>query len=654
MIADLRLHRLLLLVVIAMFASPTTVMSQLDGHGVIAVEEPFDFGSLADGVFDTKCTKRAWAAKVDYFNVLDDQQIAKFEADIINECDAKVETGGNTCQIVSYFSELSGSRSPCGALALADKHEYLDDAILCSYGRAAGLHSSRSEAEQLALLYCESNNGAGCEIVYSECITSTPVPPGLTLSEATLVVNERATAVYAITLTTQPTAEVIVTPSSDDPGAVSVSGALTFTTENWDTAQIVTVTGVQDVDDSDETVTVTHTAAGGGYDGVTTFITVEVVDSANIGVCNRTPQVRDAIFDVLNKRRCEDITTADLASIKYLDLGIRRAGNVAGRHSDKAAITALKSGDFAGLSGLEELNLGNNSLSTLPGDVFAGLSSLKKLHLSGNDLTALPVNVFAGLSSLEVLLLGGNNLAALDVSLFAGLSRLGWLDLAANRLTSLPAWVFRGLVNLKRLDLQENQLTALPLDIFAGLINLGVLYLQRNQLAALPAGIFAELSGLRQLNLEHNRLSTLPKGLFTGVSLESGPIHGPDLYLSILEPPYLGLGSNPGAPFTLTLQLERRDHTSLAAPGPANIGVTLVPDGTSPMSVPLPFDLPLSLWVKAGIYASLTRAAPIQAGRTASDDVTVYQRHPTLDVPIADPVTVSLHVDSSDKSKQRA
>ena len=181
-----------------------------------------------------------------------------------------------------------------------------------------------------------------------------------------------------------------------------------------------------------------------------------ILGDPDTGVCNRTPQVRDAIFDVLNKRRCEDITTADLASIKYLDLGIRRAGNIAGRHSDKAAITALKSGDFAGLSGLEELNLGNNSLATLPGDVFAGLSSLKKLHLSGNDLTALPVNVFAGLSSLEVLSLGDNNLTALDVSLFAGLSRLGWLDLAANRLTSLPAWVFRGLANLKRLDLQEN------------------------------------------------------------------------------------------------------------------------------------------------------------------------------------------------------
>ena len=186
----------------------------------------------------------------------------------------------------------------------------------------------------------------------------------------------------------------------------------------------------------------------------------------------------------------------------------------------------------------------------------------------------------------------------------------------------------------------------MPLDIFAGLINLGVLHLQRNQLAALPAGIFVELSSLKQLNLEHNRLSTLPKGLFTGVSLGSGPIYGPDLYLSILEPPYLGLGSNPGAPFTLTLQLERRDHTNLSAPGPATVGVTLVPDGTSPMSVPLPFDLPLSLWVKAGIYASLTRAAPIQAGRTASDDVTVYQRHPNLNVPIVDPVTVGLYVDS--------
>ena len=49
-------------------------------------------------------------------------------------------------------------------------------------------------------------------------------------------------------------------------GKVSVNPAtLTFTADNWDTAQTVTVTGVEDADKNDETVTLRHTATGGGY-----------------------------------------------------------------------------------------------------------------------------------------------------------------------------------------------------------------------------------------------------------------------------------------------------------------------------------------------------------------------------------------------------
>ena len=368
-------------------------------------------------------------------------------------------------------------------------------------------------------------------------------------------------------------------------------------------------------------------------------------DGRNTDVCNRTPQVRDAIFDALNKRRCEDITPADLASITSLDLSTRRAGNITGLVGNEVFITALKSMDFTSLSRLENLDLGNNSLTTLPEDIFAGLSRLKKLSLSGNNLTELPVNVFTGLSYLEVLLLGGNNLVTLEGSPFAGLSRLGWLDLADNRLVSLPSTVFSGLANLKRLDLQENQLIELPVDVFGSLSRLGVLYLERNQLDTLPGDIFVSLSSLKRLNLEQNGLSTLPDGLFSGVSLGSGLL-GPDLYLPLGSTPYLGLSSNPGAPFTLTLQLERRDHSSLSAPGPADVGVALVPESGSPMTVPLPFDLPLSLGVTVGRYVPLTRSAMIKAGRIASEDVTVYQRGPDLSFPVPDSVTVSLHVDS--------
>ena len=70
-------------------------------------------------------------------------------------------------------------------------------------------------------------------------------------------------------LDSEPTASVVVTPTSGDIGAVTVSTAatdntLTFTTSNWQTAQTVTVTGVEDDNREDESVTVTHAVSGPG------------------------------------------------------------------------------------------------------------------------------------------------------------------------------------------------------------------------------------------------------------------------------------------------------------------------------------------------------------------------------------------------------
>ncbi|MYG25973.1 MAG: hypothetical protein F4213_08100, partial [Boseongicola sp. SB0677_bin_26] len=109
---------------------------------------------------------------------------------------------------------------------------------------------------------------------------------GVTLSRTTVPVNEGGTATYTARLDSEPTASVVVTPTSGDTGAVTVSTAatdntLTFTTSNWQTAQTVTVAGVQDADNADESVTVTHAAsgAGSGYGSVSVAdVTVSVDD----------------------------------------------------------------------------------------------------------------------------------------------------------------------------------------------------------------------------------------------------------------------------------------------------------------------------------------------------------------------------------------
>ena len=140
---------------------------------------------------------------------------------------------------------------------------------------------------------------------------------GLMLSTPTLGVDEGGQAAYTVKLQTQPTTTVTVTVSSGDTGAATVSGpTLRFTPSNWDTEQTVTVRGVNDGDSDGEIVTITHTASGGEYAGVTASVTVTVDDDDTRGI-TFTPAARTiregatGTYDVkLNTAPTADVTVA--------------------------------------------------------------------------------------------------------------------------------------------------------------------------------------------------------------------------------------------------------------------------------------------------------------------------------------------------------
>ena len=72
-------------------------------------------------------------------------------------------------------------------------------------------------------------------------------------------------------LTSAPTHDVTVTPSSSDAGEGTVSGALRFSTTDWGDAQTVTVTGVDDAEvDGDQGYEVRFVVASTdtGYDAI--------------------------------------------------------------------------------------------------------------------------------------------------------------------------------------------------------------------------------------------------------------------------------------------------------------------------------------------------------------------------------------------------
>ena len=185
-------------------------------------------------------------------------------------------------------------------------------------------------------------------------------------------------------------------------------------------------------------------------------------------VSDRTQQVQDRIVALVpGVDSANDVTAAHLALITNLNL------------SDQS-ITALKAGDFDGLSALRSLSLAKNTLSSLPTGIFSDLSAMSSLDLGSNELSSLPDGVFSGLSSMSRLNLSHNSLGSLSANTFSGMSSLTGLDLGNNELSSLPADIFSGLSSLNWLSLSSNQLSSLPDGLFSGVSSLNSLYLGDN------------------------------------------------------------------------------------------------------------------------------------------------------------------------------
>ena len=108
-------------------------------------------------------------------------------------------------------------------------------------------------------------------------------------------------------------------------------------------------------------------------------------ESAPVSPSDRTLQVAAAILSAVrqddpNVVVFADITDSHLGAIATLRLGYQ-------------SITALKAGDFSGLTALTRLNLPGNQISSLPDSIFVGLTALTQLFLGGNSVQPLPLTV---------------------------------------------------------------------------------------------------------------------------------------------------------------------------------------------------------------------------------------------------------------------
>ena len=143
--------------------------------------------------------------------------------------------------------------------------------------------------------------------------------PSVTISITALEVSEGDEETYTIVLDTEPTADVTVAIQIPEGADVAVNvKELTFTADNWNTPQTVTVTAAHDDDAvADEPVGLTHTVSGGDYEDVTAEqveVTITEDDIAGVTISTATLEVQEGNEEtyivVLDTEPTADVTVA--------------------------------------------------------------------------------------------------------------------------------------------------------------------------------------------------------------------------------------------------------------------------------------------------------------------------------------------------------
>jgi trimeric autotransporter adhesin len=244
----------------------------------------------------------------------------------------------------------------------------------------------------------------------SPAVIATPI--------AGLVVNEGGTsASFSMVLSTAPIADVVITLSANIAGEVSLSSTIiTFTAVNWNVAQFVTVTGLQDlVSDGNQVVTIlTSTSSSSDLNYNNLFVNDVVV--TNNELPNQAPQISaplsyTAVEDATGVLGAgtSGIVLSDLdAGNNQLDVTLTISNGVFSLGTALGLIFSIGDGSadssmtFRGT--VAQINAAINSITFSPTANFAGVASL---NLFVNDLgnsgsggalgasRSVPINVVA-------------------------------------------------------------------------------------------------------------------------------------------------------------------------------------------------------------------------------------------------------------------
>ena len=172
------------------------------------------------------------------------------------------------------FTPANWSTAQTVTVAAAQDVDAVDDAAAISH--AVDAARSANEYDNVSI--------AGVTVAVDDDDTA-----GVTVSAATLTVDEGGNNTYTVKLDAQPASDVVINVTKSGSPDVTVSPAsLTFTPSNWSTAQTVRVSAAQDADAVNDTAAIAHAVVAASsadeFDNVSIAgVTVTVTDDDTAG-----------------------------------------------------------------------------------------------------------------------------------------------------------------------------------------------------------------------------------------------------------------------------------------------------------------------------------------------------------------------------------
>ncbi|KAJ7326755.1 hypothetical protein JRQ81_016514 [Phrynocephalus forsythii] len=257
---------------------------------------------------------------------------------------------------------------------------------------------------------------------------------------------------------------------------------------------------------------------------VNTFKGLDNLKNLSLSQCNIT-LITETTFSSLSNSSLQflNLTKTAVTSIKagaFSWLGQLRSLDL-GLNNIKQNLTGL---EFQGLSNMETLYLSYNYQVNLTSESFTYTPSLRKLRMRQVRCSNLKISPspFRKLKNLTILDLANNNIANMRGDVFDGLHQLEILDMQHNNLARLwkhanpegPILFLKGLESLHLLDLESNGFDEMPIKAFHDLSQLRSLNLRYNNLNLIPEFVFDNLTSLNYLLLEKNLITAVEEKVF--------------------------------------------------------------------------------------------------------------------------------------------